>query len=170
MLTINLDLENGLYNGVIGTVKSIDSITGDPVVRFFGSDRNVHVTKYEWELKDDDSVCCVTNTFSTSSSTSSISSLNANQQQQQNSRVVARCSQYPLKLAYALTVHKSQGCTLSDGIVDLENVFEFGQAYVAVSRFTDLKNVIVKNADRSSFRAHPSAIQFYQSLTLESIK
>jgi len=46
--------------------------------------------------------------------------------------------QHPLKLSWATTVHKSQGCSLDRVVVKIDNSFEFGQAYVALSRATSL--------------------------------
>jgi ATP-dependent DNA helicase PIF1 len=77
---------------------------------------------------------------------------------------VATVYQIPLKLAWAITIHKSQGATIDCATVDLNGVFEFGQAYVALSRVVSKQALIVKNATRMSFRAHPKAIKFYETL------
>ena len=52
--------------------------------------------------------------------------------------------QYPLKLSYALTIHKAQGLTLKYVDIDLNNIFEAQQAYVALSRATDLEHLCIR--------------------------
>ena len=71
-------------------------------------------------------------------------------------------TQVPLKLAWALTVHKSQGMTLSRVEVQLANAFECGQAYVALSRATDLEGLWLRgqHLQRRAVRAHPDVKQF----------
>ncbi|QRV89316.1 ATP-dependent DNA helicase PIF1 [Ceratobasidium sp. AG-Ba] len=63
--------------------------------------------------------------------------------------------QVPLILAWALTVHKSQGQTLSRVKVDLRRTFEKGQAYVALSRCTSLEGLEVRNFTKDVVFAHP---------------
>jgi uracil-DNA glycosylase len=74
-------------------------------------------------------------------------------------------SQLPLRVAYAITIHKSQGVTLDCALVDIgSSTFEFGQAYVALSRVRDLESLYVWNLDASKIRAHPAVVRFYERL------
>ena len=73
-------------------------------------------------------------------------------------------SSIPLKLAYALTIHKSQSMTLDSLTTDLgPGIFEYGQAYVALSRVRDLNSIKVINILKSSFQAHEDVVKFYKS-------
>lgn len=58
--------------------------------------------------------------------------------------VVAEVSQYPLRLAWAVTVHKSQGLSLDSAIIDLSQAFTPGMGYVALSRVRSLKGLYLK--------------------------
>lgn len=71
----------------------------------------------------------------------------------------------PLKLAWALTIHKSQGMTLDAVVIDLgDGIFEYGQAYTALSRVRDMKSVRLLTIKKDSFKTHPDVIQFYEDL------
>lgn len=74
-------------------------------------------------------------------------------------------SQYPLILAYAITIHKIQGCTLDYAVVDIgKSVFAAGQAYVALSRVRELKGLFLKNFDIDSVKADPEALEYVDTL------
>ncbi len=76
-------------------------------------------------------------------------------------------SQVPLRLAYSCTIHKGQGSSLDSALVDIgSGNFEFGQAYVALSRCRSLEALYVYDFDPVSFRAHPKVKQFYENLIL----
>lgn len=72
--------------------------------------------------------------------------------------------QIPLRLAYALTIHKAQGATIDCAIIDVgKKTFEYGQAYVALSRLRSLDSLYIHDLDIAAFRAHPKVTRFYQS-------
>jgi len=74
-------------------------------------------------------------------------------------------SQVPLRLAYALTIHKAQGASLDSAIVDVgPSSFECGQAYVALSRVRSLEALFVFEIAQKAFRAHPVVKAFYNAL------
>uniref|UniRef100_A0A6C0D5I4 AAA+ ATPase domain-containing protein n=1 Tax=viral metagenome TaxID=1070528 RepID=A0A6C0D5I4_9ZZZZ len=77
---------------------------------------------------------------------------------------IHRC-QIPLILAYAITTHKSQGATLESAYIDIgKSVFEYGQAYVALSRVKNLNALYLHDYDRKAIRAHPKVLEYYKSL------
>jgi ATP-dependent DNA helicase PIF1 len=68
----------------------------------------------------------------------------------------------PLRLAWAISIHKSQGMTLDCLEVDLgESIFAYGQAYTALSRARNLQSVRVTKLRRSAFKTHPAVQAFY---------
>lgn len=70
----------------------------------------------------------------------------------------------PLKLAWASTIHKSQGATLDSAVINLGNIFEYGQAYVALSRIRSLDNLYITKINYDKINCHPNAIRFYETL------
>lgn len=74
-------------------------------------------------------------------------------------------SYLPVKLAYALTIHRSQGMTLDALEIDIGNkIFAAGQAYTALSRARNLKSVKVIEVSKDSFITRKSVIKFYKKL------
>lgn len=72
--------------------------------------------------------------------------------------------QYPLKLAYALTIHKSQGLSIDFLEIDMKGCFAAGQAYVALSRATSFVNLRVKNFTKQCVITSPMVKRFYKQL------
>lgn len=146
MLLKNMNPEKGLVNGARGVVTGYaENPEGEkpshvPVVAFLvpGSDIPVSVTVAPMEWT-----------------------------QEQGNKVVAARVQIPLKLAYAITIHKSQGMTIDLMEIDINDVFTEGQAYVALSRSVALERMKMANISRfrpSLVKAHPRVLQFYRGL------
>ena len=73
--------------------------------------------------------------------------------------------QIPLRVAYAISIHKSQGATLDCALVDIgSTIFEYGQAYVAMSRVRNIESLYIFHLDPSKIMAHPTVIDFYKHI------
>ena len=70
----------------------------------------------------------------------------------------ASITQVPLRLAWAMTVHKSQGMSLDAAVIDLARAFEYGQGYVALSRLRTLAGLHLLGLNERSLRVHPTAV------------
>jgi hypothetical protein len=79
--------------------------------------------------------------------------------------------QIPLRVAYAITIHKSQGASIDSAIVDIgKSTFEYGQAYVALSRVRSLDGLHIFALDLTKIKTHPRVLEFYRDLkTTESV-
>ncbi len=82
----------------------------------------------------------------------------------------AEISQYPLRLAWAITVHKSQGLSLDAAEVDLSQSFEKGMGYVALSRVRSLEGLSLKGINAMAFRVHEEVLQKDEQFRRESEK
>lgn len=122
VMMVKNDLQGRWVNGSIGIVDCIDE--NEIKVRF--PDRSVHlVEKATWEHKN----------YSWDKSSRSISSV-----------IQGTFRQYPLRLAWAMTIHKSQGLTFDRIIVDIgKGAFAHGQLYVALSRCRSLEGIQLRS-------------------------
>lgn len=77
---------------------------------------------------------------------------------------------YPIKLAWAATIHKSQGLTFDHAIIDAAQSFEAGQVYVALSRVRTLNGLQLRSKiTRESIQSKQEVLSFYQPLTVERL-
>lgn len=81
-------------------------------------------------------------------------------------KVLAKRTQVPLILAWALSIHKAQGQTVPRLRVDLGRTFECGQAYVALSRATTQDGLEVRNFSPDKVFASERVVEFYQNLDI----
>ena len=79
---------------------------------------------------------------------------------------IAIC-QFPLQLAWALTIHKIQGATLAMAQIDAgSGIFEYGQTYVALSRIQSLDGLYLAGFNPSKIKANPKVSAFYESISV----
>lgn len=85
---------------------------------------------------------------------------------EENEKVLATRAQFPLILAFALTIHKCQGSTIDCAIISLgdRDIFEYSQAYVALSRVRCLEGLYLTEFSPQTIRCHPQVVEFYNSL------
>jgi ATP-dependent DNA helicase PIF1 len=78
---------------------------------------------------------------------------------EEDGKVKASITQVPLRLAWAITIHKSQGLSLDSALMDLRQVFEYGQGYVALSRVRTLEGLYLAGWNEQTFQVHPRILQ-----------
>lgn len=134
------------YNGKIGKIKSI--VHDDIYVAFADEEELLLLTKSSWqsfEYKLDD-------------------------EEQVSQNQVGEFLQYPIKLAWAVTIHKSQGLTFDHAIIDAGKSFIAGQVYVALSRVRTLDGLVLKSKiNKDSLRSNNEVINFMKPLNLEQL-
>ncbi len=86
----------------------------------------------------------------------------------EDGKILAEVTQVPLRLAWAITVHKSQGMSLDAAEIDLRNAFTYGQGYVAISRVRSLTGMKIIGINAQALLVDPRVVHRDQSFRQES--
>lgn len=78
--------------------------------------------------------------------------------------VVATAKNFPLTVAYAITIHKSQGATIDRALVELKGLWDSGQAYTALSRLSSSEGLRVLDWNESSIKIDRKVVEFYKTI------
>lgn len=89
---------------------------------------------------------------------------------EEGGEIRAKITQLPLRLAWAMTIHKSQGMSLDAAVMDLKRVFEFGQGYVALSRVRRFSGLYLLGYNQQSLCVHPAVLEEDQYFRKQSEK
>ena len=87
---------------------------------------------------------------------------------EEEGKIKASISQIPLRLAWAITIHKSQGMSLDNAEIDLTRSFSYGMGYVALSRVRTLNGISLVGFNRESLMVDPMVLEFDQDLRNQS--
>lgn len=146
VMFVKNDLQKQFVNGTIGEIVSINK-DGEVLVKIvdeLGQEKIIVVEKQEWEMLK----------------------YQKNEDDKITTEVIGTFNQLPLKLAWAITIHKSQGKTFDHVIIDLGwGAFEFGQTYVALSRCRTLGGIYLKSPIKvKDIKTDERVVEYYDMM------
>lgn len=137
--------EKRYFNGKIGKVIFLDK--DEVVVKCPEDEFNINTTREEWENIN----------YSVNAETKAITE-----------DKIGSFTQMPLRLAWAITIHKSQGLTFEKAIVDAQGAFAHGQTYVALSRCKSLEGLVLKSKIDSSQIINDQQVSLFTQSSAEN--
>jgi len=143
MCTVNIDMESGICNGSQGTIIGWTTGSGSGPSPGPGLGEALPIVKF---------------------SNGQVRTIQRHYWQSEEYPTIA-IGQIPLTLAWALTIHKIQGATMSMAEIDIgQAVFEYGQTYVALSRIQTLEGLYLSAFHAHRIRANPKVTEFYKNI------
>ena len=143
VMFIKNDPKREFVNGTIGKIIRLTTQNITVQINEKGIEKEIEVEKQTWEM---------------------IRYVSANEGANISTEIIGTFKQYPLRLAWAITIHKSQGKTFDKVIIDLgTGAFEVGQTYVALSRCRTLNGIILKQPLRNNdIKVDERILDFYE--------
>jgi len=130
------------YNGKIGKIKALHK---SYIIVIFDNETEVEIERTEWN---------------------NIKYSYDKKQKKIVEEIIGTFEQFPIRLAWAITVHKSQGLTFEKVIADLGRAFTSGQVYVALSRCTSFNGLMLKTQlNNNAIKTDPRVIEFAKNET-----